>query len=118
MSPWHTMYLHHVVFGHQHRLLLLQAVRTTLAPNLGPLDPGGLVGGAWAQGEEAGEQDGFGQLLADGLMGHFAHIHHSVSADHACREEGNPRYELQLPNNFFPRYSEVKDGISLNCFSQ
>lgn len=84
----HKTYLHHIVLGHQHRLLLLQAIRAALAPNLGPLDPGGLVGGAWTQGEETWEQDGFGQLLADGLMGHFAHVHHCVSADHTCTEEG------------------------------
>jgi len=83
------LHLDHVVFGHQHRLLPLLAVGAPLAPHLGPLDPGGLVGGggAGAEGEEAGEEDGVGQLLANGLMGHLPHIHHGVGVGGACQEE-------------------------------
>ena len=55
MRPLHTkyfpharleclLYLDHIVFSHQDRLLLLQAVGASLAPDLGPLDPGGLMG--------------------------------------------------------------------------
>lgn len=114
---WYKRYLHHVVLGHQDRLLLLQAVRTSLAPNLGPLDPGWLVGGAWTQGEEAGEQDGSGQLLADGLMGHFTHIDHSVSAAHTCRDEENQLgSSYQLPQ--VPCSSDVKNKMLLHCLSE
>lgn len=83
------LYLDHIVFGHQDRLFLLQAVGASLAPNLGPLDPGGLMGwtGTGAEGEEAGEENGFGQLLANGLMGHLPHIHHRVCVGYAWREE-------------------------------
>lgn len=73
----HQRYLHHVVSGHQHRLFLLQTVGASLTPNLGPLDPGDLSGRAWVEGEDAGKQDRFGQLLADGLMGHLPHVHQS-----------------------------------------
>lgn len=72
------MYLDHVVFGHQDRLLLLEAVGASLAPDLGPFDPGRLVGGTGPEGEEAGEEHGLGQLLTNGLVGHLPHVHHSV----------------------------------------
>lgn len=73
-------YLDHIVFSHENRLLLLQAIWASLAPDLGPLDPGGLMGwtGTGAEGEEAGEENGFGHLLTYSLMGHFPHIHHSI----------------------------------------
>lgn len=84
-------YLHHIVFGHQDRLFFLQAVGASLTPNLGPLDPGGLMGRAGPEGEKAGEDNGFGQLLSDGLMGHFSHIHHSIRIDQACRRRRRRR---------------------------
>lgn len=45
------------------------------------------MGRTGAEREEAGEENGFGQLLANGLMGHLPHIHHRVGAGYAWREE-------------------------------
>lgn len=45
------------------------------------------MGRAGAEGEKAGEDNGFGQLLSDSLMGHFSHIHHSIRIVQACRGE-------------------------------
>lgn len=83
----HQRYLHHVVSGHQHRLFLLLTVGASLTPNLGPLDPGDLSGRARVEGEDAGQEDRFGQLLADGLMGHLPHVHQSFCGGHVWREE-------------------------------
>ncbi len=81
------LYLDHIVFGHQDWLFLLQTIRASLAPNFGPLDPGGLKGWTGAEGEEAGEENGLGQFLANGLMGHLPHVYHSVRVGYAWREE-------------------------------
>lgn len=43
------------------------------------------MGRTGAEGEKAGEENGFGQLLANGLMGHFPHIHHSITAGQAWK---------------------------------
>lgn len=115
MSSRYQTYLHHVVLGYQDRLLLLQAVRTTLAPNLGPLDPGRLVGGARTQGEKAGEQDGFGQLLADGLVGHFAHVHHGVSADDTCGEESVLLVTAAKENVHVSLMFKMKCCLNVSC---
>lgn len=80
-------YLHHVVSGHQDWLLLLQTIWASLTPNLGPLDPGDLGGRARVEGEDAGQEDCFGQLLADGLMGHLPHVHQRFCSGRIWREE-------------------------------
>lgn len=39
------------------------------------------------EGEDAGQEDRFGQLLADGLMGHLPHVHQRFCSGRVWREE-------------------------------
>lgn len=39
------------------------------------------------EGEDAGQEDRFGQLLADGLMGQLPHVHQCFCGGRVWREE-------------------------------